>query len=56
MKVGFGFKYMICVGLILTINLNAPRIFAQMPLFPQTQRPSQERPPLPNMKNPLSLP
>ena len=56
MKIGFGFKYIICVGLVLTINLNALRVFAQMPLFPQTQRPSQERPPLPEYEKPAPPP
>ncbi|HAR32710.1 MAG TPA: ShlB/FhaC/HecB family hemolysin secretion/activation protein [Desulfobacter sp.] len=56
MKVGFGFKYIIYLGLILTINLNTPRVFAQMPLFPQTQRPSQERPPLPEYEKPAPPP
>lgn len=56
MKVGFWFKYIICLGLILTINLNAPRVFAQMPLFRQTQRPSQERPPLPEYEKPAPPP
>ena len=53
---GFRFKHFICVGLALTINLNSPGVFAQMPLFPQTQRPSQERPPLPEYEKPTPSP
>jgi len=49
---GFRFNHFICIGLALTINLNFPEASAQMPLFPQTQRPSQERPPLPEYEKP----